>query len=417
LDHLGITAISVSSNGPVVVTGHYYDALPPGCEALASSSGMDDAFVAKLSRTGTCTWAYRYGTPYEDGGSHVQVSSSGDIYWTGVEWANSERAQSFVSKLTAEGKEQWRVRFGDAYVSVTGLAITPRGPAISAVFHDELRVGPAKIAASGSAHDPDGTLVQFTTDGEVAWTTSIGGPGRDGIDSVAVLPDGGLAVTGNLGRMSPCGTSQAATTDLAEPDAFVAWYAEDGRLRACKRLRGSGRFEPDANSLGCAVATDRQGRTFIAGTFRGALTIGPNVLARYEESSTRYGSYPDIFLASYDPSGELRWARRWGSVGIDDINAIAADASGVVLGGRMSRQLGPRGSALAVAYDDAGNIRWSWTFEDARSSWVKDVVTTPCGSTALIMNAESPLERRRDNRSTILWLSPEGREEKYPCRP
>ncbi|MCA8830795.1 T9SS type A sorting domain-containing protein [Hymenobacter pini] len=69
------------------------------------------------------------------------------------------------------------------------------------------------------------------------------------------------------------------------------------------------------------AVTDANGNTYVTGSFRGTLTLGPSTL-------TSVTSSDDIFVAKLAPDGSYAWAVQAGGPGDDVSMAIARDASG-----------------------------------------------------------------------------------------
>lgn len=80
-----------------------------------------------------------------------------------------------------------------------------------------------------------------------------------------------------------------------------------------------------SNEYANAVCTDADGYVYVAGTFQGATTtVGGITLYNSGEGSL------DIFIAKYDPSGNVLWARSEGGAGADYAYGICTDPQGNV---------------------------------------------------------------------------------------
>jgi hypothetical protein len=73
------------------------------------------------------------------------------------------------------------------------------------------------------------------------------------------------------------------------------------------------------------IATDGAGNSYVDGQFSGTATFGAGEANETALSSA--GGF-DIFVAKYDPSGTLAWAKRAGSGGFDQGHGIATDGAG-----------------------------------------------------------------------------------------
>jgi hypothetical protein len=120
-----------------------------------------------------------------------------------------------------------------------------------------------------------------------------------------------------------------------------------------------------------AVAVDASG-VYVAGATEGALP-----------GQTSAGSI-DAFLRKYDFAGTELWTRQFGSPVIDEILALAVDASGVyVAGGALGSLAGGQGApeqhAFVRKYDAAGTEVWTREFSSGRREQVLGVGVGPSG--------------------------------------
>lgn len=93
------------------------------------------------------------------------------------------------------------------------------------------------------------------------------------------------------------------------------------------------------------IATDASDNVYIMGLFR------DNNLQIGTETLTNLGNY-DIFLCSFDASGNFRWARSIGSSGIDDIGGLIVNGTDLYVGGAYRNTLFFSGSALSLPNDN-----------------------------------------------------------------
>lgn len=121
---------------------------------------------------------------------------------------------------------------------------------------------------------------------------------------------------------------------------------------------------------GIALAIDSQGNVYVTGTFNGSVTFGSTTLTAPTAPGTN-----KMFLAKYDGSGNVLFAKSWGTTtGLYLPPAIAVDSAGnVFLGGDFPDTLDFGGSAAplnAVSYLDgfavklspAGDALWAVRF-------------------------------------------------------
>ncbi len=122
--------------------------------------------------------------------------------------------------------------------------------------------------------------------------------------------------------------------------------------------------------IGQKVASDGSGNVFVTGYFRSdTISFGSIDLTKETGSS----SSSAIFLAKYDASGNVVWARSAGGNEEDIVNDVATDADGNVLitGGFQSDSIafgsttlhnavtGASEDVFVVKYDPDGNVLWA----------------------------------------------------------
>ena len=102
-------------------------------------------------------------------------------------------------------------------------------------------------------------------------------------------------------------------------DIFVAKYEASGDLVWAKRAGGTSTDE------GHGIAVDGAGNSYVTGDFRDSATFGPG-----ETNATTLTSAggDDIFVAKYEASGDLVWAKRAGGTSTDEGHGIAVDGAG-----------------------------------------------------------------------------------------
>jgi hypothetical protein len=129
-------------------------------------------------------------------------------------------------------------------------------------------------------------------------------------------------------------------------------------------------FGGNGDDVGYGVALDpTTGNVHVAGSTTGGVDFGGGALPAN-------GSYEDIFVASFTPSGAHRWSRVHGSVVVDRALDVAVDPGGnVFVTGTFSGQADFGGAPipangqtiLLASYDAGGAHRWSQGFGAAGS--------------------------------------------------
>jgi len=163
----------------------------------------------------------------------------------------------------------------------------------------------------------------------LVWVKSAGGGADDLAAGVAALSDGTGLVTGTFRWTATFGRGEPAEAMLtaASKDMFVARYQPSGELGWARRAGGN------AYTEALAIAALPDGTAFVTGRFENMATFG----AGEERETTLIGPnwWLEIFVARYDPSGALAWARHAEGGNYDDWGnsiAVLPDGSAIATG-------------------------------------------------------------------------------------
>ena len=267
-------AIATDAGGNVYVTGHFGRTIDfdpgPGVADL-TATGTSDAFVASYDAFGVFRWAFGINGYFEDFGYDIAVGPTGSIYVTGA--------------------------FQGANVDFDP------GP-------DELPLSSVNAARSAF-------VAAYSTDGELEHAFVFGSSIGAEAYSLAIDNDNNVCVVGRF----------QGTIDLA-PGPTVFELTQDqgwGGFLACYGEEAAIRFGRKLPAYANGVAVDSEGNVFITGYFGGEAEFAPGVTLIGHGNTNA-----DLFVAGYDPTGDLRFAVGAGG-GHDDVGkSISTDAAGNV---------------------------------------------------------------------------------------
>jgi len=171
-------------------------------------------------------------------------------------------------------------------------------------------------------------LAKFNFSGDLIWAKTVGGASEDIGSSVALTSDGGYIVTGRTWSFGTGGS-----------DLFLAKFNSLGDLSWAKTVGGTGW------DVGNSVAQTFDGGYIVTGT----------------TNSFGAGDY-DLFLAKFNSSGDLTWARTVGGADWDEGHSVAStsDSGYIVTGETKSFGTGHYDLFLAK-FDSSGNLTWAET--------------------------------------------------------
>lgn len=290
---------------------------------------FDDAYVASYTPVGALRWAHLLGGNVTGGardaaftavvhGSSLIVGGgvSGDVDFGGgttpAASANSYRDGFVAAYDAATGAYQWAERFGDTGSSaVYELASDGTDLFFAADFGGSPTVFGTQVTSEGSS---DIVVASLTSAGARRWVKSFGSTSNDSNPAMAVSPAGDVFVTGRFtGAMNP-----GTPLDIdGASDGYVVAYDRDGVFRWAHALGASTCASLHAGH----VLAD--GTVVVGGQFSPSLDLDGTVLTASVAN--------DGVIAGFAPTGELRWAERFGGTGDDCTFAIAGSARGRLL--------------------------------------------------------------------------------------
>jgi len=275
-------------------------------------------------------WAKGGGGPGIGEGINVATDASGSVYLAGEAYNNyvTFGADTFVpyslfpvlylTKYDSAGNVLWvRNQYlanstygGGAYDVTTdtknNVYITGFCTGTSALGHDTLR-GP---------NTPHLLTAKYNSSGQVQWAKS-NGPGYVTAYGVATDAMQNVFVTGYFTDTLVFGNSVLVTGGNAT--VFIAKYDSAGNELWAKAAPADNACQSNA------IITDGAGYSTITGSFWcDSIKFGSTALYNFSHT----GSFADIFVARYDPNGQLTWAKSYGGDSGDDAYGIAADKNG-----------------------------------------------------------------------------------------
>jgi hypothetical protein len=277
-----------------------------------------------------------------------------------------------------KGKLLWAKGFGNttglAAASATCAAVDAAGNVVvGGFFAGTVDFGGGAFTSSGDARI---FLVKLDPTGAHLWSRAFDVPAAT-VTGIVVDANDEVALAGYfLGVVDFGGGALSA---LDGEDVFVAKLDASGAHLWSKSFSGVG------DQAASGIAVDANDNLLVAGTFAGSVDFGGGTLAS--------AGGQDIFVASLDPTGGYRWAKRFGDAGDQQAASIAVNQTGgIFITGAMSGTVDFGGGPLASAggqdifvanLDTSGGYVWARRFGDASSQQSTSVATGTDGSVFL----------------------------------
>jgi hypothetical protein len=230
-------------------------------------------------------------------------------------------------------------------------------------------------------------IVKYDASGNVLWAKDAGGAGNS--SGIGIITDalGNIYITGSFSTLITFGTTTLSSEGLR--DIFIVKYDALGNILWAKSA-GNTNYD-DGNS----ITTDGLGNVYVTGTFWSpTITFGATTL-------TNAGSSPDIFVVKYDASGNVIWAKSAGGSPMDYAISITSDYSNnvyvsghyyspsITFGATTLINAG-YGDIFIAKYDTSGNVLWAKGAGGAGNDESYSIITSPSGYFYVIGNFNSP---------------------------
>ena len=318
-----------------------------------TSHTYQDAYVCKLSSSGSLVWAKDFGGTSAAGGNGIAVGQDGSVYTTGqfdgtVNFnpgsgtynlsTPSGQEGAYISKLDTNGNFVWATSIvGSSYTQGVAVALGADGSLYATGdFAGSATLGTTVLTSAGL---DDVYVAKLTSAGSFLWAESFGGPNYDDAAGMAVGSDGSVYIVGyfqGTSNFNPGGT--ANLTSNGGYDVFISKLNSSGNYLWAKSFGGSG------SDWGEGVALGPDGSVYLTGEFTGTVNFNPGGTFNLTSAGTE-----DNFVSRLDSSGNFLWA------GTDGSSII--DTSGCIDNVSQS---------LAVAYD--GSVYTTGVFDTTSST-------------------------------------------------
>ena len=372
---MGQRTIKVDKIVPEGNALHISSNLKVGNVYVSSNLKVDTTTISTKVSGGvpSVSWATSIGGTGTDSGEGIAMDSGGNVYVIG-QYSDSVTighttltsvgsTDAFVAKYDTSGTFQWARSIG-GQLSDNGYGIATDSDGNVYVTGTYSGTATFKLGTTlTSVGSSDAFVAKYDTSGEVQWAKSIGGGSADYGYGIATDSGGNVYVIGDYQGTADFGPN-ISLTSTGSSDVFVAKYDTSGTPQWAKSMSGSG------NISGLGIATDSGGNVYVTGNHFGFFTV---------QNISFYSNVGgDAFVAKFDTSGTVQWAKSIGGTSSVYGHGIATDSAGNVYvtgryGGAVtfgSSTLPNEGSAYVAKYDTSGTPQWATSIGDDGSTYV-----------------------------------------------
>lgn len=350
--------IAMDRMGNIYVGGYTRSADFPTTKAYDAThnGGEWDIFLSKLSSDGRLVWSTYLGTRGGDWSWRMTADRAGNAYVVGrasnadfpvpAGWDttyNGGIGDCFVSKFSPDGELVWSTFLGGNDLDLGyGVAVDEAGNVYvtgrtsSADFPTP---GGWDKRYGGGGHDA--FVAKFSAEGKLLWSTYLGGNGTDFAFEIAVDTRENVYVTGETHSVDfPTLGGFDTSFNGGDGDAYVAKFSADGQLLWSTYLGG--------NSIekGLGVVASSADHVYVAGRTMSAdfPTAGGD-----EESFRGKG---DVFVSKLSSDGALLWSAFLGGSSYEIAAGVGVDAAGnVYVSGRTTSADFPTPGGWDITYN------------------------------------------------------------------
>lgn len=311
-------SIAVDVAGNVYITG-FYRATATFENLSVTALDRDDIFVVKYDTNGNLQWVRSAGSTLEDNGRGVAVDAGGNVFVTGfyrlTATFGSQSVTSaggediFLAKYDGNGTLLW-VRSAGGTGDDRGLDIATDTNGNLYATGQYLETATFDGNSVTSAGGFDIFITKYSSDGIIQWLRTGGGNSHDYGQSIAVSPNGLVAVTGgfqNYATFEGIGVTSAGNFDV-----FIVKYNSFGSFLWVRSAGGTG------YDYGYGIAVDAAENSYITGVFAGS--------AKFATVTKNSAGNFDLFVAKYAGGGGFQWVQSAGGFNDEIATGIAVDS-------------------------------------------------------------------------------------------
>ena len=299
----------------------------------------------------------------------------------------------FLTKYDSLGNLQWAKCGGGAFTS-TAIATCVTTDAFGNSYFTGWYYGSIFFDSDTltSVGNSDIFVVKYDALGNLIWARSEGAISSEQSLGLKIDAFNNLYLTGNFFSPSIVFGTDTLINTTASCNMFLTKFDSFGNViwAKCPSILTTGFVQ----SYG--VTTDSNGNIYVSGTFGGiscSLIFGSDTLVSL-------GSY-NIFLAKYNSSGNVIWAKCAGDSGYDkSFNVATAGNNNIFITGEFSSStiyfgsdtLTNSGGAdpFLVKYDSAGNVQWAKSIQGLNNDYGYSIATNNADKVYLSGGCYSP---------------------------
>ncbi len=332
------TSVAVDASGNTYIAGWTESTdFPETAGTRIGRLSNTDAYVAKLSPSGSLLYITYLGGSGADQALGIAVDGSGEAVIVGVTNSSDFPVVNAIQASPAGGQDAFIVKLnaagnglvfstylgGSGSDSANGVALDAQGNIYAAGETTSANFPVQNPLQSQIGGGDDAFVSKFSSAGARIYSTFLGGSANDRATAIAVDGSGYAYITGSTYSSAfPVRNAFQATCGGGQ-DAFVAKIGPAGNSLIYSTYIGGSGGAPGAPETGNGIAVDLTGAAYVTGGASSSNFPISNPLQSFLKGSE------DAFILKLNPAGNaLVYSTYLGGSGFDVANGIAIDGAG-----------------------------------------------------------------------------------------
>lgn len=322
-----VTSIYANNFGNIYFAGYFGSPTIFFDSFILTNTRFADKFIVKCDLSGKVLWAKSGKEAQSDFVNTSPVSVTGDdsgsIYITGnfisssiifdnIVFTNTDGTGVYLVKYDSTGKVLWGIKTkGNSAAGASCITSdNSNNIYVAGSFGSQNITFGDTILINTGGNSNTAFLVKYDTAGNMLWARA---KAKYGINSLTTDASGNIYITGSFST-GTCG-------GYWRSDTYLQKFNSSGLEVWVKNIGDKNCYDEVAYS----VTADAFNNIFVTGTYTSpSITFGSYTLNNVHSESR------DIFLVSYNPDGDVNWAKSIGGYDNEDVNSITTDDKGNV---------------------------------------------------------------------------------------
>lgn len=377
--------VAVDATGNIYVTGNFTGTTTIGTNTFVSEgNGNSDIFIAKYTKDGAFVWSKEGGGANSEATRNMVIDKNGDVYITGYfsgvstfddfTLTGNGSSDIFIIKYKPNGTIEWaRKAGGNGSDAVNNLKTDSNGNIyITGHFESTAFFNNTSVTSAG---EKDIFIAKYNSAGTLQWVQRAGGVNAEVAYDVAVDANEAVYITGQFIVNTSFGNISLTSDGIF--DIFIARYNPSTATWGWAKKAGGTGYD-----IGRQIAVQSDGYLIVSGGFEGTANFSGNSLVSEGEA--------DIYLARYNNSGSILWAKREGGKDTEYGSDMSLDAEdNIYLTGKF-QGLCNMGSAFLPSngsndifiskFSSSGSFRWAQKIGSIGDDYVYGLEVQPDGN-------------------------------------